>query len=80
VLAQSQEALQAKLDAIPEDVHAFYQSSLITGTLSEVVAHYQSLIDAGIQYLMIAAWGPDLETIQLFAREVIPALTQTKMA
>ena len=80
VLAQTQDELQVKLDAIPEDAHAFYQSSLIAGTPSEVVAHYQSLIDAGIQYLMIAMWGPDLETIQLFAEEVIPALTQVKKA
>jgi alkanesulfonate monooxygenase SsuD/methylene tetrahydromethanopterin reductase-like flavin-dependent oxidoreductase (luciferase family) len=80
VLAQTQQALRAKLDAVPEDARSYFQSCLISGTPDEVVAHYQSLIDAGIQYLVMAMWGPDLETMQILAQEVIPALTQAKKA
>jgi alkanesulfonate monooxygenase SsuD/methylene tetrahydromethanopterin reductase-like flavin-dependent oxidoreductase (luciferase family) len=78
VLAETQHALRAKLDAIPEDDRISYQSSLTAGTPSEVIEHYQSLIDAGVQYFIMATWEKDLETIQLLAQEVVPVLTQAK--
>jgi hypothetical protein len=80
VLAETHHALRAKLDAIPEDDRAFYQPSLVAGTPSEVIEHYQSLIDAGVQYFIIAAWEKDLETLHLLAEQVVPVLAQAKKA
>jgi alkanesulfonate monooxygenase SsuD/methylene tetrahydromethanopterin reductase-like flavin-dependent oxidoreductase (luciferase family) len=80
VLAETHHALRAKLDGIPEDARAFFQPSLIAGTPSEVIVHCQSLIDAGVQYFIMAPWEQDLETLQLLAAQVVPALTQAKKA
>ena len=80
VLAETPRALQAKLDAIPEEDRAFYQTSLTSGTPGEVIEHYQSLIDAGVQYFIVVAWERDLETIQLFAEQVVPVLTRAHKA
>ena len=78
VLAQTSHALRAKLDAIPDKVRAFYQSSLIAGTPSEVNVHYQALIDAGVQYFIMAPWKHDLETLRLLAEQLVPVLTEAK--
>jgi len=78
VLAETHQALRAKLDAISEDDLAFYRTSLVTGTPSEVIGHYQYLIDAGVQYFIMAAWEQDLETFQLLAEQVVPVLTGVK--
>jgi alkanesulfonate monooxygenase SsuD/methylene tetrahydromethanopterin reductase-like flavin-dependent oxidoreductase (luciferase family) len=38
------------------------------------IAHYQALVDAGMQYFLVQVSGEDVETIQLFTEEVIPAI------
>lgn len=80
VLAETHHALRAKLDAIPEDARAFFHSSLIAGTPSEIIVHYQSLIDAGVQYFIVTLLEQDLETLQLLAEQVMPILVQAKKA
>jgi alkanesulfonate monooxygenase SsuD/methylene tetrahydromethanopterin reductase-like flavin-dependent oxidoreductase (luciferase family) len=77
VLAPTHRALRDKLDAIPEDVRTWAQSSLISGLPHEVIAPYQALIDAGVQYFIVAVWENDLETLQLLAQQVVPVMRQT---
>jgi alkanesulfonate monooxygenase SsuD/methylene tetrahydromethanopterin reductase-like flavin-dependent oxidoreductase (luciferase family) len=77
VLAPTHRALRDKLDAIPEGVRTWSQSSLISGLPHEVIAPYQALIDAGVQYFIMAVWENDLETLQLLAQQVVPVLRQT---
>jgi alkanesulfonate monooxygenase SsuD/methylene tetrahydromethanopterin reductase-like flavin-dependent oxidoreductase (luciferase family) len=76
VLAQTHRALQDKLEAMPPGARVFYQASMMAGLPQEVIAHFQALIDAGVQYFIITLWEQDLETLQLLALQVVPALTE----
>jgi alkanesulfonate monooxygenase SsuD/methylene tetrahydromethanopterin reductase-like flavin-dependent oxidoreductase (luciferase family) len=46
----------------------------VFATPDQAVAHFQALADAGVQYFMASVNGADLETVELLAREVLPAL------
>ena len=76
VLAQTQTALQAKLDAAPKGLRALFQSSTIAGTPQQVIAHYQALVRAGVRYFIMSMFRQDVETLQLLAQQVMPALTK----
>jgi len=43
-------------------------------TPTEAIAHYQALVDAGMQYFLAQVSADDDETVRLFANEVIPAI------
>jgi alkanesulfonate monooxygenase SsuD/methylene tetrahydromethanopterin reductase-like flavin-dependent oxidoreductase (luciferase family) len=43
-------------------------------TVDEAIAHYQGLIDAGVQYFLATVNGQDTQTAELLARQVLPAL------
>ncbi|MDQ3780018.1 MAG: LLM class flavin-dependent oxidoreductase [Chloroflexota bacterium] len=49
-------------------------SAFVTGTPPIVVAHYQALVDVGIQYFVIQIDANDQETLELFASEVMPRI------
>ncbi len=53
----------AKLDTRP-----------LFATPDEAIAHYQGLLDAGVQYFLATVNGKDTETIDLLAERVLPAL------
>jgi alkanesulfonate monooxygenase SsuD/methylene tetrahydromethanopterin reductase-like flavin-dependent oxidoreductase (luciferase family) len=50
------------------------RTSPVFATPDEAVAHYQSLADAGVQYFLASVNGTDRETVDLLARDVVPAL------
>jgi len=77
VLAETPEALQTKLDAVPKGWRTVLQSSTLAATPSEVIAHYQALVDAGVQYFRVGIIRHDLGTLQMLAQHVMPALTKT---
>lgn len=79
ILATSEAEANAKLRrAMSEDVIASRgaRGLLVVGTPDRAVAHYQSLVDAGIQYFTVnLADTADHETLRLLATEVVPRLT-----
>jgi len=74
VLAESPRALQGKIDAISEPEHRFYGERMLTGTPEDAIAHFQALIDAGLQYFIVHTRA-DTDTMRLLAAEVFPSLT-----
>jgi alkanesulfonate monooxygenase SsuD/methylene tetrahydromethanopterin reductase-like flavin-dependent oxidoreductase (luciferase family) len=46
----------------------------VFATPDQAVEHYQALADAGVQYFLAAVNGADQETVDLLARDVVPAL------
>jgi alkanesulfonate monooxygenase SsuD/methylene tetrahydromethanopterin reductase-like flavin-dependent oxidoreductase (luciferase family) len=76
ILAETHTLLQVKLDAAPKGLRALFQSSTIAGTPPEVIAHYQALVRAGVQYFIMSIFRQDVETLQLLTQQVMPALTK----
>lgn len=76
VLAATRSAAQSKLEqAMSPEIRDYCANHglLIVGTAEDAVAHYRSLIDAGIQYFTInVADTADYETLELLATQVIP--------
>jgi alkanesulfonate monooxygenase SsuD/methylene tetrahydromethanopterin reductase-like flavin-dependent oxidoreductase (luciferase family) len=50
------------------------RTSPVFATPDQAVAHYQSLADVGVQYFLASVNGTDQETVDLLARDVLPAL------
>jgi alkanesulfonate monooxygenase SsuD/methylene tetrahydromethanopterin reductase-like flavin-dependent oxidoreductase (luciferase family) len=76
VVAESESAVETKLAAVPSDSveRLFLRYSAFVGTVDAAVAHYQSLVDLGITYLLSVIRDGDLETVRLLAERVFPAL------
>jgi alkanesulfonate monooxygenase SsuD/methylene tetrahydromethanopterin reductase-like flavin-dependent oxidoreductase (luciferase family) len=73
LLAQTPAELQAKLAAIPPATRDFWGTILFAGTPEQALRHYQSLIEAGIQYFVAVIPVPgDHETLRLLGECVIP--------
>ena len=76
MLASTESAARAKLARYyPEGINEEQRFSRVVGTPSHVAAYYQGLVDAGMEYFVVQTLdAADLETIELLAREVIPAV------
>jgi alkanesulfonate monooxygenase SsuD/methylene tetrahydromethanopterin reductase-like flavin-dependent oxidoreductase (luciferase family) len=73
VLAKSRSALESKTRTIRiPDAHLHTEP--LFATPDEAIAHYQALVGAGMQYFLAVIGGEDLETRQLLAEEVMPAI------
>jgi alkanesulfonate monooxygenase SsuD/methylene tetrahydromethanopterin reductase-like flavin-dependent oxidoreductase (luciferase family) len=73
VLAPSRSALAAKIARlVPPWVQDVTGDTIVGGTPTEVIAHYDRLVRAGLQYFITFVYGHDLETVRLLAEEVIP--------
>ena len=74
MLAPTETAARAKLDHYyPEGINEEQRYSRVVGTPAQVVAYYQSLVDAGMEYFVVQTLdAADTETIELLAREVMP--------
>jgi len=46
----------------------------VFATVEDAIAHYQALVDAGMQYFLATVDGRDAETVDLVARRLRPAL------
>lgn len=51
-----------------------FRSGVVAGSPEEIIAHYQGLVDLGVQYFIAWTHSDDHETLRLLAREVVPAL------
>ena len=63
------------MDAIPRATRDLMGPSVVGGTPRELIAYYQTLVDAGMQYFV--AMSPSPDTMRLLAERVIPELVPT---
>lgn len=75
VLGETPDAVAAKLAAIPPVTRETFRSGEVALTPAEAIEYYNALVQAGMQYFIIAVSPNDVETIQLFGQQVLPALT-----
>jgi alkanesulfonate monooxygenase SsuD/methylene tetrahydromethanopterin reductase-like flavin-dependent oxidoreductase (luciferase family) len=71
--ATPESVAQKRAEARIPDPHL--HTGPVFATPEEAIAHYQALADAGVQYFLASVNGSDRETVELLAREVLPALT-----
>ncbi len=76
MLAPTPAEAQAKLDRYyPNGISEEQQYSRVVGDPAHVAAYYQSLVEAGMSYFVVQTLdASDSETIDLLARDVIPAV------
>lgn len=76
MLAPTPEAARVKLARYyPEGINEEQRYSRVVGNPEQVAGYYQSLVEAGMGYFVVQTLdATDVETIELLAREVIPAV------
>ena len=72
-LAETAAAARAKLDQLPAGLLGFFEQMPLAGTPEEAVVHLRGLVAAGFRYIILGG-GADLETLQLAAERVLPAV------
>ena len=73
LIAESSAAVTAKIERyLPPHVVALSGTSIVAGTPADAIAFYARLASLGLQYFIAAVY--DLETAELLAEHVIPAL------
>ena len=65
--------MDARLAEFPKAVLENCKTSLVAGTPEDAIRYYQPLVDAGVQYFVANILDQDWQTIELLAREVMPA-------
>jgi len=73
-LAETPEALQAKLASVPALTRERFAPSTVAGTPQEVVPYFRSLVEAGMQYFICFVYPKDAETVRLLAEQVVPEI------
>jgi alkanesulfonate monooxygenase SsuD/methylene tetrahydromethanopterin reductase-like flavin-dependent oxidoreductase (luciferase family) len=74
VMARDRAAVEAKYLRVPERRRTGQASSLKALTPEEGVAYYRGLAEAGMQHFVIGLLPDDVETAELVAEKVMPAL------
>jgi alkanesulfonate monooxygenase SsuD/methylene tetrahydromethanopterin reductase-like flavin-dependent oxidoreductase (luciferase family) len=77
ILAETQEAADAKYQAMPAGARAYLGPAIHGRTPDETIVHYRDLVQAGVQYFMLML--DDLETFRLLGERVIPALQSSSV-
>jgi alkanesulfonate monooxygenase SsuD/methylene tetrahydromethanopterin reductase-like flavin-dependent oxidoreductase (luciferase family) len=82
MLAATESAAHAKLSHYyPDGINEEQRFSRVVGTPAQIAAYYQGLVDAGMEYFVVQTLdAADVETIELLAREVIPAVLPAEKA
>jgi len=73
-LAESEAALQAKLAEVPEGRRTGFAPSTMAGTPKQAIQYFRALAALGMQYFICFIHPKDVETAELLAREVVPAV------
>ncbi len=73
VLADTHDALDAKLKMMPQNTLAWCATALFAGTPTEAIAFYRDLAARGFQYFIANILDGDDGTIELLGAEVMPA-------
>jgi alkanesulfonate monooxygenase SsuD/methylene tetrahydromethanopterin reductase-like flavin-dependent oxidoreductase (luciferase family) len=74
VLAPTPSALHAKLAELSSAEIDLFGAGLLAGTPSDVLAHYRTLVTAGIRYFIATMRENDVETLRLLGNHVLPEL------
>lgn len=74
VLAETAKALSTKQEVIQPALRERLRSGTISATIPEAIEYYTQLLQSGIHYFIIGIWPGDLETLRLFAKQVLPNL------
>jgi alkanesulfonate monooxygenase SsuD/methylene tetrahydromethanopterin reductase-like flavin-dependent oxidoreductase (luciferase family) len=74
VIASTPARVTEKLQAVPERLRLRFRTTTIAGTPEDVVRAFQPLVARGITYFITYIMGNDLETLELLAEQVQPAL------
>ncbi|HEU0114445.1 MAG TPA: LLM class flavin-dependent oxidoreductase [Thermomicrobiales bacterium] len=75
VAADAAAAIAKRDRYYPQGLNEEQRHSRVIGAPDAVAAYYQSLVDLGMQYFVVQVQdAADVETIELFAREVMPRL------
>ena len=77
VLAETRAELQEKVATVTPEEHRFYGEYMVIGTPDDAIAHFQHLVDAGLQYFIMHTRA-DPETARLLAERVLPALVPAR--
>ena len=75
VLGETPDVIAAKQEAVPPALREKLRAGTLAATPHEAITYYNALIQAGIRYFIIGIFPNDLATLQLFVRQVMPALT-----
>jgi alkanesulfonate monooxygenase SsuD/methylene tetrahydromethanopterin reductase-like flavin-dependent oxidoreductase (luciferase family) len=80
VIAKTAGNLTEKIEHfLPAWVRELTRDTIVAGTPTDVIAHFERLMRAGLQYFIAFVYGNDLETIRLLAEEVIPEVRRLKL-
>jgi alkanesulfonate monooxygenase SsuD/methylene tetrahydromethanopterin reductase-like flavin-dependent oxidoreductase (luciferase family) len=74
VIASTPAQVSEKLHAVPERLRLRFRTTTIAGTPADVVRAFHPLVARGITYFITYIMGNDLETLELLAEQVQPAL------
>src|SRR5579875_2447989 len=75
ILGETPDIIAAKQETMPTEMREFFRTGMVTGSVDEIIAYYSALVQAGIQYFIIGIIPGDLETLQVFSQQVMPALS-----
>ena len=67
--------IERKVARLPEWVRPQYSgSSAVVGTPADVIPFYRGTVEAGFRYFILRIWEDEIDSVRLFASEVLPAL------
>lgn len=73
LLGKTQAEAAAKLDLMPPPMRSMLESAALIATVETAIEYYRALARSGMQYFIIVLVPGDLETLQLFKEQVLPA-------
>ena len=81
VIGASSAVVEATLERLfPGDALAAVRDRLVVGTPEEVTAHFQALVDVGMQYFSAVVIVGDDDTLPLLAERVLPNLSYREIS
>jgi len=79
-LAETDAALQAKLESVPQTTRERFAPSTVAGTPRDVILYFRTLVEAGMRYFITFIYPKDIETVRLLAEHVVPEVVATGAA
>jgi alkanesulfonate monooxygenase SsuD/methylene tetrahydromethanopterin reductase-like flavin-dependent oxidoreductase (luciferase family) len=75
LLGRTASALQEKVDRRPQwAAEQFVWLKGLTATVDEATDYFQSLVDAGIRYIIVRIWEDDYDSMRIISEHVLPRL------
>ena len=75
LLGKTQAEAEAKRELIPPRMRSIVDATAKVMTVEAARDYYRALVGADMQYFIIAAAPDDIETVQLFKEQVLPAIS-----